>query len=416
MSGLTLKPPLVYRYITREILSPFFLCIFVFTGVLFLARSLKLVDLVINKNVPVGDMVLLFSYIIPAFLELAIPMSLLLAVILSFGRLSADSEIVVFRAVGLSLTQLARPVFWVAMLALVSTASMGFYVRPWANHKLGQGLFEIARQQTGAALIQGAFNDLGSLTIYAEGIKDQGQSLTNVIIGDDRDPKNQRIFLAKYGKIVSDSEKRSLSLQLYEGSIHEGRGANINVTDFQINSVGLPQSELLDEASNRDEKRTKELMIDELIAAVLKIPDELPTDKDDLRRVQRPRIELQKRLALPVSCLCVALIALALGIQPSRGGHTWGPAVSLGIGVTTILIYYLLFALGSAFAEQAVLPVWVLLWFPNVLYLIVGLYLFKRMGTEQWLAVSQAVGDKLAGITKGIKSRISKRLRTSEGN
>ena len=84
--------------------------------------------------------------------------------------------------------------------------------------------------------------------------------------------------------------------------------------------------------------------------------------------------------------------------------------------MTTILIYYLLFALGSAFAEQAVLPVWLLMWFPNILYLFVGLYLFKRMGTEQWLAVSQAIGDKIAAIAKGLKSRLSKRLRTSEGS
>ena len=385
--------PLVFLYIVREILSPFFICIFVFTGVLFLARSLKLVDLVVNKNVPVSDMLLLFSYIIPSFLEFALPMSLLLAVILSFGRLSADSELVVFRSIGLSLPQLAKPVIWVATFAFVSTLLIGFYLRPWANHQLGQGLFEIAKQQTSAALIQGAFNELGHLTVYAQEVKENGAALTNVIIGDERDPDNQRIFLAKFGKIVSDNTARTLRLQLYDGSIEEGHGANLNVTNFEINSVMLPLSELLEENSTRDGKRRKELSITELLKERDKAAESANNDEESAKRALKLDIEFQKRLALPFSCLAVAFIALSLGIQPSRGGHTWGPALSLAIGVATILLYYLLFALGSALSEKQLLAPWVLLWIPNALYFGIGVYLFRRMGSEQWMAVTQAVGD-----------------------
>lgn len=394
--GSPVRIPIVYRYVLREILSPFFVAIFVFTGILFLARSLKLVDLVVNKNVPVGDILLLFSYIVPSFLELAIPMSLLLAVILAFGRLSADSELVVLRSVGMSLKQLARPVISLSIVALICTMVLGFWIRPWATYQLGRGLFEIAKQQTSAGLVGGAFNDMGTLTVYAENIEDEGARLNNVIIGDRREENLKRTFLAKYGKIVSNSQQRSLTLQLFDGSIQEGAGLNFDVTEFEINSVQLPHSELVDERPAESGKRSKEMFFGELAETVDNLPESTEgLSKDDRRSQMRYRVELQRRIALPFSCVSVALIALALGIQPSRGGQSWGAAVNVAMGVLTILSYYLLFALATALAEQEVAPTWFLLWIPNVLFFSLGLYLFQRMGSEQWLAVSQALGDKL---------------------
>ena len=393
--------PIVHRYIIAEILVPLFLCIFVFTGVLFLARSLKLVDLVINKNVPVGDIFKLFSYIIPGFLELAVPMSLLLAVILSFGRLSADSELVVMRSVGLSLKQLAVPVFVVSIFAMLTTAVLGFWVRPWANYRLGQGLFEIAKTQTGAGLVKGTFNDFGQLTIYAEEVQNKGERLNNVIIGDDRDPDVQRTFIAQHGKIVSNNKLRTLTLQLFDGSIQEGRGLNFDITNFEINSVRLPHSELVGERPSKDGKRSKEMYIGELLNTVSQLPEITEEHtKKEIRRIIGYQVELHKRLALPAGCVAVALIALALGIQPSRGGHTWGAAINICIGIVTILIYYLFFAVGNALAENRLAPPWVLLWTPNLVFLGLGLYLFKRMGSEQWLAVSQALGDILVRVAR----------------
>ncbi len=224
------SPPLIYRYIAREVATPFIVSLFVFTGILFLARALKLVELVVNKNVPAGDILLLFSYIIPRFLEVAIPMPLLLGIIVAFGRLSHDSEFVVLRAAGMSLKRLAIPVLGFATLAVVFALLLTLWIRPLANYRLGLGLFEIAKTQASAGLVSGVFNELGQLTVYAESIEGQGQKLNNVIIGDRSDPEVSRLFIAKYGKIISDPMRRSLSLQLYDGSISEGSGLNFTVT------------------------------------------------------------------------------------------------------------------------------------------------------------------------------------------
>src|SRR6185295_18899084 len=91
------------RYIFKEILVPFFLGLGIFTFILLIARILKMVELVVNRGVPAWQIIKLFSCILPAFLEVTVPMALLLSILVAFGRLSADSEIVALKTCGVSL-------------------------------------------------------------------------------------------------------------------------------------------------------------------------------------------------------------------------------------------------------------------------------------------------------------------------
>ncbi len=395
-----LSPPLIYRYIAREVATPFIISLFVFTGILFLARALKLVELVVNKNVPAGDILLLFSYIIPRFMEVAIPMAMLLGIIVAFGRLSHDSELVVLRAAGLSLKKLAIPVLGFASIAVVLALVITLWLRPIANHRLGLGLFEIAKTQASAGLVSGVFNELGQLTVYAESIEGQGQKLNNVIIGDRSNPDISRLFIAKYGKIVSDPSRRSLSLQLYDGSISEGNGLNFTVTYFQVNSIKIPHSALLGDAATQGGKGADEMMLGELLRAANGVSDTQNLEKNSLAKYQ---VELQKRFALPISCLCIALIAMALGIQPSRSGQTWSASTSVAMGIGLILFYYILFAVVTAIGEKGNIPAWLIMWLPNVLFAFLGYYLFERMGSEKWMAVSQTVAESFSSLFERIR-------------
>lgn len=91
---------ILHRYIFREIGVPFALGLGVFTFVLLLARLLKLIELVVNRGVPVESVARIFLYLLPAFLEVTVPMAMLLAILVAFGRLSADSEITALRSSG----------------------------------------------------------------------------------------------------------------------------------------------------------------------------------------------------------------------------------------------------------------------------------------------------------------------------
>src|SRR4051794_38820605 len=128
--------PTLRRYFLREVTVPFLFGIGIFTFILLIARMLKLVELVVNRGVSILEIGKLFAYILPTFLEVTVPMALLLAVLLGVGRLSADSEIVALRTSGISLYQMMRPVAWFAVCVYVLNLFLAVYARPWANTQL----------------------------------------------------------------------------------------------------------------------------------------------------------------------------------------------------------------------------------------------------------------------------------------
>ena len=121
------------RYLFLEVLVPFFFGLAVFTFVLLIARILKLVELVVNRGVPLLDILKTFSLILPAFLEVTVPMALLLAILLGFGRLASDSEVVALKTSGVSLYQMTIPIAVFTALACLATFAIAIWVRPWSN-------------------------------------------------------------------------------------------------------------------------------------------------------------------------------------------------------------------------------------------------------------------------------------------
>lgn len=399
--------PILYKYIVKETLGPFLFSLFIFTGLLFLGRILKLVDLVVNKNIPIGDTILLFTYVIPSFLEIAIPMALLIGILLAFGRLSADSELIVIRASGVSIRKLALPLIFIAAVTSIFSLILSFWVRPWANYHLGQGLFEIAKIKAASGISPGIFNDFGPLTIYAETVDESTGKLSNVLISDRRDPENSRNFLAKHGQIISDEAQRTLSLQLYDGSIQEGSGLNFNYTLFQVNKILLPHSQLFDENNSQQKKRSTEMSIGELLSAIINYQimasiNNVDSDKDERLQLSRYWVELQKRLAVPASCFAVSLLALALGVQPTRGNKTWGASGNVILGISLILVYYLSLGVASAIASQTEKNLSLLIWIPNLIFFFTGFYWLKQIGSDRWQAVSYMLSNFFSKFGKRI--------------
>lgn len=405
MLAIKQSKKILHRYLFNEIFVLFSGTLFVFTGTLVLIRILRLAELVISKNVPFTEMVLLFSYVIPGFLEIALPMAVLLGVILAFGRLSADSELIVMRACGISLGTLARPLIEFSTITFFFTLVMSVYVRPWANNQLGEGLFEIAKVKASSGLTQGVFNDFGNLTIYAEKIKDHGERLQNVIIADRRDKNLKRTFIATRGQLLSEDSNRSLIMRLYDGSIHEGKGLSYNVTYFQNNNIFLSENDLLGDESAREGKKTKEMYIGELLSKIKRLKtNPREANKNELARLS---LELHSRFAIPVACFFVAFIAMALGIQPNRGGKSWNTTVNIITGILVIVAYYLFFGLTKAIGQQASTASGIVLWIPNLIFCALAFYLFIRVRNEKWLQLSEII-EGAYDLVKRLIARVSK--------
>ena len=268
-------------------------------------------------------------------------------------------------------------------------------------------MFELVKQRVSAGLVAGVFNSVGNLTIYSDEIEGDGSRLSNVLISDDRDLDKPKAFFAKHGEIVSDNQKRTLTLKLFDGSIHEGTRGNYDVTYFEVNDIVIDHEEIINNDESSKGRKAKEMSVAQLrsekLALSIKSPYEIT--KDELRKYRRYGVELQRRLTIPFSCICVALLAMALGVQTARGSTSWGMATSMGMGISTIVFYYILTAFASSLGRNGLEPVEIVMWAPNALILLLAIYLFRALDSERWQEVGQIFSNISRFFTRLVKSR-----------
>lgn len=384
----------LHRYLFLQILAPFAAGLALFTFILLIARIMKLVELVVNRGVPVLEILRVFSYILPAFLEVTVPMALLLACLLACGRLSADSEITAMRAAGLSLYQIAIPIAGFACVVFVASLFLSLYARPWGNSALKTAIFDLARTRATVGLKEHVFNDeFKGLVIYVEEIEPPGTNLLRILISDRRQAGEENTVVAKRGTLVANEDTRSVNLRLFDGVIFTSRTSEqgYQKTDFSVYDVNLNLGEALGQMEMR-EREPSELPLQELRA-------QIATLRSDGQPARAERAELARRFSIPFAALVFTIIGVPLGLQPVRAVRSRGLAVSLVI----ILSYYLMLSAAETLATQGRVPITLALWTPNLVLAAVGVILFVRQAQE----LAQPGAGVLARFTESARARVS---------
>src|SRR6202162_4375180 len=206
------------RYILRQCLTMMIFVTAALSAAVWLAQSLRLVDLIVNRGLSVE----LFSYmavlILPRFLDIVLPVGAFIAVLFVFNRLTAESELVVMRAAGLGPLMLARPVFILGGIAFVVLLSLSAYFLPASNREFKDLQFEIRNRFVSALLQEGAFTTVSDkLTIYIGGRNERGEVI-GLLINDDRDPQQPVTILAERGAFADADSAQGSRIIMVNGS------------------------------------------------------------------------------------------------------------------------------------------------------------------------------------------------------
>ncbi len=360
------------RYVLAEIIVPSLLGLGVFTTILLVARMLKLVELVVNRGVPFLDIVRIFSYIMPTFLEVTVPMAVLLGVLVAFGRLSSDSELVALTASGVSLQQLITPVAIFAFLACSIALVVSFYARPWGNSHFRSSLYEIAKKRAAAAIKEKVFTDeFDGLVIYVDQVAEQGTVLKGILISDTRDSSQRNTIFARIGYVIPAKNDQGLSLRLVDGSLHTSyeRDRSYHRTDFSTYDITLDLGTALARLSPR-ERDPNELTVSELRS-------EIQQKRQSGDPALAERVELHRKFSIPFASLIFAIVGVPLGIRPTRAVRSRGFAMSLVL----IFFYYLLLTLGESLGLRGIVPPSLALWLPNIVFTPIAVALFWQAST-----------------------------------
>lgn len=369
-------------YIIKEIAFPFFMSLLILTFILLIGKILQLMDLMINKGVDFLSIVKLILYLMPSFLTFTIPISLLISVLMAFGRLSGDSEIVVMKASGVSLYQLVQPVLFVAVTAALVTSLFSLIVAPISNHATKNLLFSIIQQKASAGIKEKVFNDdFSGLVIYAERIPASGESMNSVLIYDTRMTDDASTIVARDGRLYSNPNAMSVTLRLENGSIHtvDPAKSNYRKTDFSTYDIQLDLASI---SAKPVEKSKTELKVRELIKKKSKL--------EDSKEYRELTVELHKKFSVPLACIIFGVLGVPLGITSRRSGKSRG--FSLGIGI--VLSYYVLQLGGDALGETGRIPPVLGVWAPNMIFGVLTLIAFIVSAKEIRLSIMDRIRKK----------------------
>ena len=345
------------RYVIREVVPPFVLSLLIFTFVLELPPVMQQLEQLLAKGVPwptVGRIILLLS---PQALGLTIPMALLVGLLIGLGRLSTDRESVALLACGVSPYRLLRPVLVLASLATAATLYVMIDAIPDANQAYRKILFATLSKKVESDIQPRVFfQDFPNWVLYPRNEAAPGQpGWADVLLADTSKLDAVELHMARRGRIVLDSAKRTVEVVLADGVKYGTTGpGQSSATRFEQVIIRLDPDSIfppVDLARGMTEKTIAQLRAD--------IKDKVGRNESTHNEI----MAIHAKFSIPVACLVFALIALALGLRVSRDGKLGGFVVGIGV----IFAYYIAMFLAESMAKGHRIPAEYARWVPNLL-------------------------------------------------
>lgn len=329
---------LYLRYLLRQLALPALVATLAFSGAVWLSQSLRFVDLIVNKGLPVTTFLYLTALLFPSLLLIILPVALFAAVLFVYHRLTQESELTVMKAVGLSNLQLAAPAILLATTVSLFCYAVSLYLMPLAFSSFRDLQYEIQRDFSHVLLQPGVFNTpLRDVTVYIREHRSDG-TLAGILVHDERQRRQPETMMAEQGFLVQGESGPLFVLE--NGNRQEldlesnPERPNLRILHFDRYTLDLAAA-----ASPPDERsrKPKELFLNDLFN---------PGDELSEQTRREYLVEAHERLSWPLNALVFALIGLAglLAQGFDRRGQ-WKRTV--GAVVAVVLVQALSMAAGG---------------------------------------------------------------------
>ncbi|HMC21023.1 MAG TPA: LPS export ABC transporter permease LptG [Thermoanaerobaculia bacterium] len=406
------------RYILKEMIGPTALGFGFYTFIILMRQLFDFAGMIIKRSLPASTVFELLWLSLPHIIVLTLPMSLLFGILIAVGRLSADSEIISMRALGISTRTIYRPVFIFSFMMFLLNFYLMNVVLPAGNTRLMALRAEIYTSSIEKELRPRIFYDeYANVMIYVNDVEprtgrwkgvfvadsrtdeSQQQAITpaqaiqaaaaaqreadNSLLGSQR--SSQKIIVAENGNL-SILPSKQVWLNLYRAENHLWDPRKPDRYDLTINNF---QRMRLPDRTGSDtnaayvrsfrEMNLRELMQQARVTRTAIERTRQKTGTPDLREnYALASVEIHKKFAIPLACVVFGVLGLPLGITNRRGGKSSGFSLS----VVIILVYYIMLNNGEQLATTGKLQPWVAMWTPNIILLVIGIYLLGRANRE----------------------------------
>jgi len=287
------------RYILRQCFGVMIFVTAALSAAIWLAQSLRLIDLIVNRGLSIDVFLYLAALILPRFLDIVLPIGVFIAVLFTFNRLTAESELVVMRSSGLSHVALAKPVLMLAGIAFLVLMSLSVYFLPASNRAFKDLQFEIRNRFVLSLIQEGTFTTISDkLTIYVRSRDDRGE-VTGLLINDSRNPQRQVTIVAERGAFVDSPAGSRIVMVNGNRQQFDTETRKLSLLTFESYTLDL---DTLHDAPVVRFREPQERFMDELFFP--------PKDVDGSLR-QGFVVEAHQRILVPLSAFSFSLIPLA---------------------------------------------------------------------------------------------------------
>lgn len=360
---------LVDRHIWKELVEPFIFGVAAFTSIFFAGSQLQKLTNYMLKGLSAVTALELVCLVLPGIIVLTLPMATLLAILQAFGRLSSDSEVVALYSSGVSLRRIALPVAVLGIIVSIASFAINESVVPWANRHyddlLAQGLKEPIQTKQVLNFVE-TKDDITTQVIILGGINVKDGLMRDVTITQFRDSKPVLMMTAERATRNKDKDN---TWTLHHGyAIWPNASGQIGIAMFnkkiETKEIKLktPAEEMALSGMEPEKMSTKQL------AGVIRAKKPFGADTSAFE------VGLYNKFALPMASLVFAMLALPLGIKPHRSGTSYG----MGLSVTIILVYWLVWHFMTGFAEEGTISPMVGAFTADILGLVTAALLLKR--------------------------------------
>ncbi|HVY71375.1 MAG TPA: LptF/LptG family permease [Verrucomicrobiae bacterium] len=404
----------LHLHLTRQVLAALLMTVAVFTFVLLLGNMLKeILSLLVNQQVTLTVVFKAIGLLIPFVLVHALPLGMLTATLLVFGRFSADQELTAVRASGVSLIALCTPILLLSVAMSAVCGVINLEVAPACRAAYRELFNQSAARLLDAPLPEGRFvQDFPGYVIYAG--KVNGTNLEDVLFYQMKDGEKISSLHAERGTIQVDSARRQLQLEFYNcvayqrveniKSIAPANGAGAtngtNVVSTNLPGSNAPATNDVAEAAKSTwqsssfttytpdpmdfsrpgeadhEPKITDLSFRQLQAkrealTQIGIQGNTPAESQMRRQVE---VQMHRQVAYSFACIGFTLVGIPLGIRV----HRRETSVGLAIAIVLVVVYYGLLMFGQSIESRASHGSYLLLWAPNFLFQSVGGFLLWR--------------------------------------
>lgn len=312
-------------YIIKHLAWPTLLITASLTCIIWLTQALRFIDFIVNRGLSIGDFLYITSLLFPSLLLLLVPVSLFIAVMFTYHRLMADSELVAMRAAGLSRWQLAQPALAVAVAATLFCYLQSLYLLPLSNRQFNDLRAFLRDNYTSVLLQEEVFNTpVDGLTVFVRE-RDDDNNMRGILVHDNRLPENPITMMAEEGTLAQGPSGPQFHLvKGIRQELRRGQTSWLNFDSYTLD-ISFYTGVVRDRERDPDEKYMKELFN--------------PGDKVNDSERQQMRAEGHQRVVWPLYNIALALLAVAalLSGEFNRRGN-WKRLAMVCVGAVFVAL------------------------------------------------------------------------------